>query len=315
MCSNSFARACVLFLLSLPLYLLHSAGAQAAYRDLHAVYRQLIPVLEHNDFGMPVYINSRDEQNTMQGVIYGIVPYAFTTLGRALLTPVNWCAIAPQHPNIKACTYRPAGGYCQLTFYTGRKFYENPEDVHQIDYRFRLVERHKDYFHISLTAEDGPAGTSDYHVKVQAIPLDAHRSFVYFSYAYHYNFITRMGMGSYLATLGSGKVGFSVTGRDEQGRPVYIQGVRGIIERNAVRYYLAIQSYLDTLHVPLQQRLIARLKYWFDLTERHARQLHEMSKQDYLHDKQREWRDQLRLQQLIKPAAQDHACQPTGLPE
>ena len=116
-------------------------------------------------------------------------------------------------------------------------------------------------------------------------------------------------MSTYLATLGRGKVGFSITGRDQAGQPVYIEGVRGIVERNAVRYYLAIQSYLDTLMIDREQRHEARLNKWFELTEQHHRQLYEMDKQDYLGAKRQEYLDQRRLQKAIPTTAElGRAC-------
>ncbi len=273
--------------------------SRAGQAELFNLYTQLKPVLDKNAYGIPVYIHSSDENNTMTGVIYGVIHHPFSVVSQALLTPANWCDIAPQHLNIKACTYRSLKDYCQLTFYSGRKYYERADDVYQLTYRFDIIAQARDFVEIDMSATDGPAGTSDYRLKIQTIPLNASSSFVYFSYSYKYNFITSMGMGTYLATLGSGKLGFSITGNDQHGKPVYVGGVRGIIERNAVRYYLAIQSYLDTLHIKTVDRFIARINNWFDLTEQHHLQLYEMDKQDYLQYKRQEHQDQQRLQQQI----------------
>ena len=106
-------------------------------------------------------------------------------------------------------------------------------------------------------------------------------------------------MNTYLATMGRDKVGFSVLDNDVQGMPVLVEGVRGIIERNAIRYYLAIQSYLDTLQVESDNRFNARISRWFELTESHPRQLHEMDKKEYVKYKQDEYADQQRLQKAI----------------
>jgi hypothetical protein len=51
-----------------------------------------------------------------------------------------------------------------------------------------------------------------------------------------------IAMKTYLATLGSSKVGFTVTRRQSNGQPEYIRGMRGLVERNAMRYYLAIDA-------------------------------------------------------------------------
>jgi ferric-dicitrate binding protein FerR (iron transport regulator) len=69
--------------------------------------------------------------------------------------------------------------------------------------------------------------------------------------------------------------------------------VRGVVERNTMRYYLAIDSYLKTLDGPQQERQEKRLQSWFNATERHARQLHEVERDEYLQMK----RDEIKRQQ------------------
>jgi hypothetical protein len=63
---------------------------------------------------------------------------------------------------------------------------------------------------------------------------------------------------------------------------VYIGGVRGAIERNVMRYYLAIDAYLASLKSPPDQRLEKRIQTWFNSTERYPRQLREMDRSTYL---------------------------------
>jgi hypothetical protein len=86
-------------------------------------------------------------------------------------------------------------------------------------------------------------------------------------------------MGVYLSTAGADKVGFSASGKDADGNPQYIGGVRGLTERNTMRYYLAIEAYVAD---PQPAQLEKRLSDWFDATERYPRQLHELDKNDYL---------------------------------
>lgn len=95
-------------------------------------------------------------------------------------------------------------------------------------------------------------------------------------------------MKSYLATIGSDKVGFTATGDPGTAKPGYIGGVRGLLERNTMRYYLAIDAYLATLDKPLDQRL----GRWFDATEQYPRQLHEVERQDYMEMKRDEFQRQ-----------------------
>jgi hypothetical protein len=284
--------------------------AHANNREMQQRYQALQPALEHNTFGIPVTIQSSDAKHTMHGEVYGVMAQPFQAVQAALISPPAWCDIVSLHLNIKACTNQRVDTHCQLTFYSGRKFYEKAEDVYQLIYRFTVNQTAADYFHTTLSAEDGPMGTSHYRIEVEAIPLAADKTFLHFSYTYHYNFLTSLGMNTYLATLGSGKVGFSVSGTDAEGKPVYVSGIRGVMERNTIRYYFAIESYLDTLHLEPAQRFTARITKWFELTERFPKQLHELDKKDYLEYKQRERTDQLHLQHRI----QQSCATPASLP-
>jgi hypothetical protein len=68
--------------------------------------------------------------------------------------------------------------------------------------------------------------------------------------------------------------------------------VRGGVERNTMRYYLAIEAYLGSLAVPPADRLEQRLHGWFAATERFSRQLHEIDESAYLEMKRQEVRRQ-----------------------
>lgn len=103
-------------------------------------------------------------------------------------------------------------------------------------------------------------------------------------------------MEGYFATVGKGKKGFSLSGSDGNGDPLYAGGVRGAIERNALRYYFAIQSYMDTLHFPLEMRFESQITRWYNLTDMFKDQLFEISREDYLEAKRREHQNQIRLQ-------------------
>jgi hypothetical protein len=121
-------------------------------------------------------------------------------------------------------------------------------------------------------------------------------------------------MSTYFMTLGSDKIGFSVMDHDEDGKPVYVNGIRGVIERNSIRYYFAIQSYLDSLAEPADKQFEARINKWFELTEQHHEQLYEMDKADYLQFKRKEWQDQMRLQAMFNANSSqpDNGIHPNG---
>src|SRR3989338_4245349 len=282
----------------LPAFAAETSGADA----LLAAYRDLRPKLDTNAFGVPSHVESSDLGNLKRGEVYGVVAHPFTRLAEVLGTPREWCAIALLHLNIKTCTHGRAGEGEWLNFYSGRKFYEPPEKAYMLRYAFHLGAARADYLAVTLTAESGPLGTTDYRITLEAVPLEF-GAFVYFRYAYRTSLMSSVATTGYLATLGSGKLGFTVIGHDREGKPEYVGGVRGVVERNAMRYYLAIQAFLESLDVPETQRTEQRFQRWFDLTERYPAQLHELERADYLRYKRQELAQQIERQQTLDAAA------------
>ena len=95
-------------------------------------------------------------------------------------------------------------------------------------------------------------------------------------------------METYLATVGSDKVGFTVTGKQADGQTEFIGGLRAVVERNTMRYYLAIDAFLEAEKAAPAERLERRLQNWFTATESYPRQLHEMDRASYLEMKRAE---------------------------
>jgi hypothetical protein len=141
-------------------------------------------------------------------------------------------------------------------------------------------------------------------MKFEDIPLDEERTFVRVSYEYSESVALRLAESACFATFGRSKAGFTVTGADGNGKPVYIGGCRGAIERNAVRIYLAIQSFMNTLCYPEERRFSMRINGWYDLTTRYRKQLFDLEKKDYLTFKFKEHKNQLLLQQQIRTVRQ-----------
>ena len=82
-------------------------------------------------------------------------------------------------------------------------------------------------------------------------------------------------MDAYFATFGRDKVGFSVVGKGPDGAPQYVRDLRGGMERNAMRYYLAIRSYLEVLALAPGARMEQGLRKFVAYTERWPLQLKE----------------------------------------
>jgi hypothetical protein len=292
------------FLFTVAAAILFSTGSAAALEKprqgediLLDTYHRNTAKLETNSFGLPLFLESFERDDRVHVDVFGIFDYPFSSVVNVLTVPANWCDIVSLHPNVKACTYGGLPGTWLLTFYIGRKVYQPPEDTRQVIYRYRKVDQQKGYLDIMLSADAGPFGTEDHTMSFEAVPLDGRRTFVHVSYSYNDSAVLRIAEKIYFATLGRGKVGFTVTGTDRNSKPVYIGGPRGAIERNAVRYYFAIQSFMNTLRYPEESRFRMRISEWYDLTTRYRQQLYDLDKKDYLTYKTKEHINQVLLQQ------------------
>lgn len=267
-------------------------GAERALLDKYAAIR---PKLDKNQFGAPIYLESSESDKTVRVDMYGVVGFAFEKVKEALQDPANWCEITPLHINIKACTYRTATDPPKVTLYSGRKYYQPPSDAYPIRYTFRTVSSRPDFLELNLDADEGPLGTRNHRMMVQALPLERGATLLRFSYIYSQGAAARLAIKGYFSTIGRDKVGFTVIGT-EGGSPKYIEGVRGAVERNTMRYYLALQTFLETLAYPEGQAFEKRIGLWYDLTARYPRQLREIDKNSYLANKRKEHAKQLSLQ-------------------
>ncbi|HKB53922.1 MAG TPA: hypothetical protein VKD22_07975 [Ramlibacter sp.] len=268
------------------------AHAYAGAGELRAKYGQLQQQLRHNGFHRALYVDSSEAGDTLKGDVYAVLDYPFAAVTNALKQPRDWCDVLLLPFNTKYCRATSGGRATTLDVRIGRKYDQPVRDAYRLDFTLQPVAAGRDYFESRLAAATGPIGTRDYRISVAAIPLDAGHTFMHFSYSYAYGMAGRMAMQAYLATAGASKVGFSTTGHDANGRPAYIGGVRGAIERTAMRYYLAIDAQLASLAVPPDRQLETRLETWFRETERYPRQLHEMDRATYLALKRGEYRRQ-----------------------
>lgn len=276
------------------------AGQPAA--DLHARYLALQDQLNDNAFQRPLFLDSTEAAKSLQGDVFAVIAQPFATVRPSLQGIEQWCDILILHLNVKGCraTGTPPTQTLQMSF--GRKHEEPLDQAYPVDFDYRVAAADDTYLQVLLHANTGPMGSRNYRIELEAVPLPGGRTFLHLSYAYEYGFAVRLAMKGYLATLGSGKVGFSVTERQPDGTVVLITGVRGVVERNAMRYFLAIEAYVGSLSVPPADRLEQRLHDWYAATERFRRQLHELDETAYLKMKRQEVLRQQTGAERIPPA-------------
>lgn len=264
-CLTGLAAACLM-----------AAAPLAAHADagsLRAKHGELKEQLRTNSYGRQLYIDSAETGNSLQGDVYAVLDHPYEKVKEALQDPNAWCDIMLLPFNTKACQ---AGGG-KLSVRIGRKFNQPVEDAYRLDLGFQRAASGADYLETRLGAAQGPFGTRDYRIVAEAVPLEGGKTFMHLNYSYGFGGSGRFAMQAYLATAGASKVGFTTN------------GMRGAIERNAMRYYLAIDAYLDTMEAASGQRVEKRIQRWFTETERYPKQLHEMDRETYVAMKRLEY--------------------------
>jgi hypothetical protein len=271
---------------------LASLAAVADPGELRAKHAELRDQLRSNPYHRAIHIDSAEAGDVLKGDVYAVLDHPFETVSAALKDPTDWCDILILPFNTKYCHPQAGPGGTNLQLRIGRKADQPVDEAYRIDFALRPVAASADYLESRLNAPKGPLGTRDYRIVLAAVPLDPGHTFMHLSYSYANGGLGRLAMNGYLSTAGADKVGFTVVGRDAAGQPQYINGVRGAIERNVMRYYLAIDAHLASLSAPAGQQLDKRIETWFNATERYARQLHEMDRSAYVTMKRGEYERQ-----------------------
>lgn len=284
----------VLMIVSFFLGAQSSFAAESATQNtrLRDKYTELSKQLNNNQFKRPLHMSSMESSDNLKGEIFAVVSYPFATVNKALTNPENWCDLLILHINVKYCHAANKQEKTVLSVYIGKKDEQPLADANQVEFNYQEINSTPNHFAIELNAEKGPLSTSDYRILVEAIPIKGGLTFLHFTYAYKFGLRGNLAMQGYLATIGRNKIGFTIIGKSADGRPEYIKGVGGVIERNTMRYYLAIDAYLAEINTPEQDILEQRLLRWYNSTDQYATQLQEVQKEDYLAMKRKEYKRQ-----------------------
>lgn len=267
-------------------------AVNASAVGLKAKYTELSKQLENNQFNRQLFLHSEESSHDLKGEIYAVVDYPFSTFNSAFSKPTHWCDAMILNLNVKYCNMASIQDRNVLTLNIGKKYFQPLADTYRIEFKYQDIITTPNYFAAEFDAKEGPLGTSDYRILIEATPLKDGHTFLHFTYAYSFGLAGRLAMQSYLATLGRSKVGFTITGKNSDGQPKYIQGIRGVVERNTMRYYLAMDAYLAALTSPADAQLEKSLQNWYRNSEQYAIQLHEVELDEYLDMKRKEFQRQ-----------------------
>ena len=257
-----------------------SASASALAEALRATHQRMKGKLERSGFGRPIQLDSLETPGGLQGDIYAVVDHSLPEISAALKESSHWCELLKLHVNNRRCRAGTTPqGQDMLTLFVVRRYDKPVDQAFQLPFIYRVANATPEYLSVEMNAASGPLGTSNYRVTLEAVALDEKRSFLHFGYSYDHNMMVRMATQAYLATFGRNKVGFTVVGKEADGQPDYIRGTRGLVERNAMRYFLTLDAYLSSdAGAPAERRE----RSWFAAAEQYPRQLHEIELETYL---------------------------------
>lgn len=290
---SSMLALCIIFFMGTKAFATDETVAMnASAVTLKNKYTELNKQLTNNQFNRALYLHSEESSRDLKGEIYAVVDYPFSTFNTALSDPAHWCDAMILNLNVKYCHMANNQSGNLLTLNIGKKHFQPISDTYRIEFKYPDIISTPNYFIAEFNAKEGPLGTSDYRILIEATPLKDGHTFLHFTYAYSFGMAGKLAMQTYLSTIGRGKVGFTITGKRADGEPTYIQGIRGVVERNTMRYYLAVDAYLSALSAPTNDRLEKSLQTWYDNSEQYATQLHEVDVNEYLDMKRKEYQRQ-----------------------
>src|SRR5687768_10872304 len=207
----------------------------------------------------------------------------------AFANPENWCEALILHLNVKYCHADAENERRVLSVALGKKTEQPLSETYRVKFGYDVMLSGTDYMAVKLDARKGPLGTRNYRVALELVALEGEQSFLHIEYSYSEGLLARLAMRLYFATSGSAKVGFTKVGGENGEPPHLVGGVRGALERNTMRYYLAIEAFLSAIATPAPQRLEESLERWYTATEHYALQLHEVDHDDYITMKRNEY--------------------------
>ena len=289
--SNAFLAAVVISMSAVSNLAAQSpSSSESKATTLQEKYAALSQELIKNQYRRPLFLESTETSNKVSSTAYAVLDSSFSSVSATLKQPGLWCEVLILHLNTKYCYANADPSTATIKVNIGKKTPQPLPDTFSLDFSFSLIESSSNYLAVQLNADKGPLSTTDYRLELQAVPLAGGKTFMYLRYSYGFGTTGRLAMQTYLATLGRGKIGFTQVSQEQKSG--FVGGMRGAVERNTMRYYLAIEAYLASLKQAPANQLNTRFNHWFDATEEYPEQLREVEKASYLAMKKDEYQRQ-----------------------
>ena len=230
-----------------------------------------------------LYLQSTVAALHAQGQALARLPMALPQARAALRSPEAWCLLLLLHPNVWRCEVASSGqGQTTLQILMGQQRVAVIGSTHTLNLAWKVTRDDESGLSLELMAEQGPLGTRDYRIGARLEALDETHSALALRFS---NAFTRSGLWLaelYVNTAGRHRIGFTVESVDANGQAVYVRGLRGSVERNTMRFHLAVQSWLSVQSLPAARRIPRAIEAWFDASEQYAAQLHEIEREEYV---------------------------------
>ena len=252
--------------------------------------------LANNAYGRPLALDSVQTGDSVAGNIYAVLDTPLSQVSSSFNNPKRLCDMMILHINTKYCHPTADTSPSVLLVNFGKKTPQALVDTYSLEFTLKTNALTANYFQVQLHADKGPMRTSNYGIDLAAVALPDGKTFLHLRYSYGFGVAGRVAMQAYLSTVGSGKVGFTLLPQTDVAQRAYVGGMRGAVECNMIRYYLAIDAYLMSLSVAQSEQQNRRLEKWFDSTEQYPLQLRETDKIAYLSMK----RDEIKRQQAVQ---------------
>ncbi len=230
-----------------------------------------------------LYLQSTVADLRAEGQVLARLPLPLAQVRAALRSPAAWCLLLMLHPNVWRCEVPgPGQGDTTLQILMGQQRVTVIGSTHTLALTWKLARDDEAGLALELMAEQGPLGTRDYRIAARIEALDESHSALELRYS---SVFTRAGLWLaelYVNTAGRHRIGFTVEGVDAKGQTLYVRGLRGSVERNTMRFHLAVQSWLGVQMLPMTQRIPRAIDAWWEASAPYAAQLHEMEREAYV---------------------------------
>lgn len=267
------------------------APGPARTAALLAEHQRLAGALRDSVFGEPLLLLTSGPSPAADagqaGEVVMLLPRPLASVAAVFASPASLCAMLDLHLNVRSCSPSAEPGSPVLDLVAGPMRQSLPGLVYPLRLVLQSDAASPGYFGARFGVADGPTNDARLQVQLQAVAVGSSHSYLHVHYRQRPDLATQFATRLYLATAGRAKIGFSPDGVAADGRPRFVGGERGALERNLMRHYLAllVASAPAPAGTPAARR-DARLRAWFALTERHPSQLHELDLADYLREKQ-----------------------------